>query len=59
MIRAFTHTLETMKEKERTIPIEKEMFGEDNIEIYVFRNELLHFCSMEPIDVTSIVAYTR
>lgn len=59
LITAFTHNLFIMKTNQITIPLEKEMFGEDKGQCYVFKNDLLDFCALKPLDVTCIVAYMR
>lgn len=59
MVFAFTQTLKNMKANQITIPLVKEIFGDDNLETFVFKNDLFEFCAMKPIDVTIIVAYMR
>ena len=41
------------------IPVEKEMFGDNTTECYVFKQDLVDLCEMQPLDVTCIKAYMR
>ena len=41
------------------IPIEKEMFGDNTTECYVFKQDLVDLCEMQPLDVTCIKADMR
>ncbi|KAM7524682.1 hypothetical protein LguiA_014584 [Lonicera macranthoides] len=59
LIDAFALTLQTMKIIEIMIPMEKEIFGEENVECYVFKNNLLEFCAMKSLDATCIATYMR
>ena len=51
--------LTTTETDQIRIPIEKEMFGDDTTECYVFKQDLVDFCEMKPLDVTCIKAYMR
>ena len=59
IIDAFTQTLESMDTSQIMIPIGEEIFGDQNLVSYVFKNDMFDFCKMQPMDVTCIIAYMR